>query len=80
MHFQASIQKPPLVRELLHLCSVFMVGGRGANEDAKGKLMVDVIEIEPEERHIFIEKLIKDIKNDCSVCNKYYTHMLVIHI
>ena len=58
MHFQASIQKPPLVRELLHLCSVFMVGGRAANEDAKGKLMVDVIEIGPQERHIFIEKLI----------------------
>ena len=53
------------MRELLHLCSMFMVGGRGADEDAKGKLMVDVIEIGPQERHICIEKLIKHIKNDC---------------
>ncbi|KAK9991983.1 hypothetical protein SO802_026968 [Lithocarpus litseifolius] len=36
----------------------------GADEDANGKHMVDVTKLGAQERHIFIEKLIKHVEND----------------
>lgn len=59
----ASIQRLPtferITSALFDVC-----GGTGADEDAKGKHMVDVTKLGAQERHIFVEKLIKHIEND----------------
>nr|XP_023885614.1 pleiotropic drug resistance protein 3-like isoform X1 [Quercus suber]POE69405.1 pleiotropic drug resistance protein 3 [Quercus suber] len=59
----ASIQRLPTFERITSaLFDVY--GGTGADEDAKGKHMVDVTKLGAQERHIFIEKLIKHIEND----------------
>lgn len=59
----ASIQRLPTFERITSaLFDVY--GGTGADEDAKGKHMVDVTKLGAQERHIFVEKLIKHIKND----------------
>lgn len=59
----ASIQRLPTFQRITSaLFDVY--GGTGADEDAKGKHMVDVTKLGAQERHIFVEKLIKHIEND----------------
>ena len=59
----ASVQRLPTFERIT---SAFfdVYGGTGADEDAKGKHMVDVTKLGAQERHIFIEKLIKQIESD----------------
>uniref|UniRef100_A0A2N9EIA3 ABC transporter domain-containing protein n=1 Tax=Fagus sylvatica TaxID=28930 RepID=A0A2N9EIA3_FAGSY len=59
----ASVQRLPTFERITSaLFDVY--GGTGADEDAKGKHMVDVTKLGAQERHIFIEKLIKQIESD----------------
>lgn len=59
----AAVQRLPTFERITS--ALFDVNvGTGADEDAKGKHVVDVTKLGAQERHIFIEKIIKHIEND----------------
>ncbi|KAG6731444.1 hypothetical protein I3842_01G129400 [Carya illinoinensis] len=59
----AAVQRLPTFERITSaLFDVYV--GTGADEDANGKHVVDVTKLGAQERHIFIEKIIKHIEND----------------
>lgn len=58
----AALERLPTVKRIT--TALFDETAESDNGDGKGKRIVDVSELLPQERHMLIEKLIKHIQND----------------